>query len=174
MLTAKQRISPNRDPKILPVEACIWHYTATDSDTISLDTLTMSREAIDKYWAKIGKKGKAPDAVSAHFVITKKGCIWQLVPLSKRAVHAGGPHSKLHGKGAVNSRTIGVEVVNSGPKSPYTLEQTEAIVRLAKWLAEQIPVLADPTNHLGHSETNPKKQDPGPLFPWKELRSVLK
>ena len=52
--------------------------------------------------------------VSSHFLISKKGEIFYLVDLKKRAWHAGV--SGWKGYDDINSRSIGIEIVNSGEK----------------------------------------------------------
>jgi len=76
--------------------ACILHYTADDFKP-SLNTLTN------------------PAAMaSAHFIVDRDGSTWQLAALEDRTWHAGGRTSALHGMHDVNSRTVGIEIVNYG------------------------------------------------------------
>lgn len=50
--------------------------------------------------------------VSAHFVIEIDGTITQLVPVNRRANHAG--RSSYHGRKSCNGFSIGIEIVNPG------------------------------------------------------------
>ncbi len=56
---------------------------------------------------------------------------------------------------------------------PLTCAQAASVLALAKWLAESLPVLRDPARWVGHSDIQPGKSDPGPLFPWSSLRDVV-
>lgn len=84
--------------KWAPIEGVILHYTASKSF-----------RATTKYLAK------DDDAyASAHFNIARDGELAQLVSLDDRAWHAGGRTSKFLGRGNVNGRTIGIEMMNLG------------------------------------------------------------
>ena len=50
--------------------------------------------------------------VSSHFLVSKKGEIYYLVDLKKRAWHAG--KSYWNGLTDLNSSSIGIEIDNSG------------------------------------------------------------
>lgn len=121
------------------------------------------------------------EGVSAHYLVPAhpplkdgKPVVWQLVPESQRAWHAGV--SEWQGTTELNAASIGIENVNAGPIDtpqgrtwqPYPPEQVDAIIRLAKDIVTryQIP----PTRVVGHSDIAPqRKTDPGPAFPWKQL-----
>lgn len=71
--------------------------------------------------------------VSAHYLITKTGHIYQLVDESKRAWHAG--ESSFMNRPDVNDFTIGIELENLGTgNDPYPIEQQNALV----WLLSDI------------------------------------
>lgn len=55
---------------------------------------------------------KTSPRVSVHFVIERDGTITQLVPLNRRAAHAGKSH--YEGREDCNGFSIGVEIVNPG------------------------------------------------------------
>ncbi|WP_233713088.1 N-acetylmuramoyl-L-alanine amidase [Amaricoccus solimangrovi] len=107
--------------------------------------------------------------VSAHYVVTERGGLWRLVPEEARAWHAGAG-----AWGAVldvNSRSIGIELVNPGPLAglpPFPEPQMAALEELldgvmARW---GIP----PARVIGHSDMAPgRKADPGPKFDWRRL-----
>lgn len=98
-LAADRYYSGNRPHYVKPVEAVIYHYTVSKRDLGTRHVLT---EDDDRF-------------VSVHFLIERTGHTWQMIPLDERGAHAGGKTSKLFGKGNVNSRTWGIEVVNLGP-----------------------------------------------------------
>lgn len=103
--------------------------------------------------------------VSAHYLIDESGNILQLVDENKRAWHAG--KSWWQGRDDVNSRSIGIEIANK-PPNPFTQAQILSTITLCRDLIERYHIPAQ--NIVGHSDIAPgRKQDPGPLFPWKTL-----
>lgn len=103
--------------------------------------------------------------VSAHWLIDENGRTEQLVCETRRAWHAG--QGAWHGRDDVNSRSIGIEIVNPGD-CPFTSAQMKALETLlaqimARW---QIP----PHAVIAHSDLAPgRKTDPGPRFDWEAL-----
>lgn len=134
----------------------ILHYTALPDDK-SITVLTQQ-------------------AVSAHYLVNNTGDneIYQLVDENKRAYHAGV--SSWRSDKNLNDTSIGIEIVNAGfPNgtgqrifAPFSDDQVKKVAALAKDIITryQIP----PTNVLAHADIAPtRKQDPGPMFPWKKL-----
>lgn len=111
----------------------------------------------------------AGSEVSAHYVVLEDGNIVQCVRESERAWHAGT--SCWAGETHINSRSIGVEIVNRGHDLGYTdfpLRQIAAVIALCKG----IMLRRDIPKHrvLGHSDVAPsRKKDPGEKFPWRLL-----
>lgn len=107
--------------------------------------------------------------VSAHYLIEEDGRIFQLVPDDRRAWHAGA--SFWAGDRDINSRSIGIELVNPGHEfgyRPFPDAQMRALTALAGSL---VRAHAIPARHvLGHSDIAPaRKQDPGEKFDWRAL-----
>lgn len=133
----------------------ILHYTATDLEN-SLRLLTQEQ-------------------VSAHYLINDyPATVYQLVDENRRAWHAG--NSFWQGRSWLNSSSIGIEMVNLGyietdkgrQYQAWSPAQIDQLVVLLKQLKEQHHIKADAI--IGHNEIAPqRKQDPGPLFPWKRL-----
>jgi len=135
----------------------ILHYTALD-DSRSLTALTQKD-------------------VSAHYLVNNTGDneIYQLVDENKRAYHAG--ISGWRSDKNLNDNSIGIEIVNTGYTAdatgkktfvPYSEEQIKKVAALVKDIVQRYNIPA--TNVLAHSDVAPtRKQDPGPLFPWKRL-----
>ncbi|WP_233863544.1 N-acetylmuramoyl-L-alanine amidase [Paraburkholderia adhaesiva] len=121
------------------------------------------------------------EAVSSHYLVSDnppvengKPVVWQLVPESQRAWHAGA--SEWQGATELNAASIGIENVNLGPRDtpqgrvwqPWPPAQVDVITRLAKDIVVRYGIL--PTRVVGHSDIAPQRKiDPGPLFPWKQL-----
>lgn len=116
-------------------------------------------------------------AVSAHYLVNNIGDneIYQLVDENKRAYHAGV--SAWRNDKNLNDTSIGIEIVNTGYTAdaagkrvfvPFDEAQVKKVAALVKDIATRYQIPA--TNILAHSDIAPtRKQDPGPLFPWKML-----
>jgi N-acetylmuramoyl-L-alanine amidase len=114
-----------------------------------------------------------PDAqVSAHYVIDEDGTVIRMVDEAMRAWHAGV--SAWRGVDDVNSRSIGIELVNPGHEFGYRdfpAAQIEALIALARDILARHPIPA--ANVVGHSDVAPvRKMDPGERFPWRALAAA--
>lgn len=140
-----QRPSPNYNVRKTPIDMIVLHYTGMSSLPEVLDKLT------DK-----------SSELSAHFVVDVDGRIFQLVAENDRAWHAGV--SNWQGQRDVNSRSIGIEIMNNG-QTPFTPEQMASVLSICKTMMAKHNI---PAHHIvGHSDVAPgRKIDPGPLFPW--------
>jgi N-acetylmuramoyl-L-alanine amidase len=103
--------------------------------------------------------------VSAHYLIDKDGTVHAMVPEERRAWHAGAG-----GWGTVrdvNSRSLGIELVNPGDV-PFAAAQMDALEAL---LADLVARWAIPPERvIGHACMAPdRKTDPGPRFDWRRL-----
>ena len=150
----RQRPSPNHGPRPdgTPIDMLVLHYTG----------MTSAREALDRLCDADAK-------VSSHYVIEEDGMVWRLVDESQRAWHAGV--SYWRGQRDVNSRSIGIEIVNPGHEwgyRPFPDEQIAAVIELCQGILSRWPI---PQNRIvAHSDIAPeRKEDPGELFPWKRL-----
>lgn len=118
--------------------------------------------------------------VSCHYFVFEDGRIWQMVPESRRAWHAG--RGSWHGETDMNSRSIGIEIANAGhdlsktPPNPgeypdFPERQIEAVIALAKDIAARWKIAPD--RILAHSDIAPgRKVDPGEKFPWARLAAA--
>ena len=103
--------------------------------------------------------------VSAHYMIAPSGQVWQLVAEDQRAWHAGA--GAWRGCDDINSRAIGIELVNTGahPFPDPQMRQLEALLAqvMARWAIAADRIIA-------HSDMAPdRKEDPGPRFDWRRL-----
>lgn len=107
--------------------------------------------------------------VSCHYLIYEDGRIVQMVGEDKRAWHAGV--STWLGHEDINSRSIGIEIVNQGHDHGYPDfpdVQVKAVIALCKDILVRQEIA--PRNVVGHSDIAPgRKQDPGEKFPWAQL-----
>lgn len=143
------------------VRFLVIHYTAEDFHN-ALNTLT-------------------DEHVSAHYLIPSRPPIeegkpvaWQLVPESLRAWHAGA--SGWRGRTNLNDTSVGIELENRGYSAhllgkkfyPYPPAQIDLLASLSEQIIARYQI--EPRNVVGHSDIAPqRKDDPGPLFPWKAL-----
>nr|WP_256515220.1 N-acetylmuramoyl-L-alanine amidase [Alsobacter ponti] len=107
--------------------------------------------------------------VSSHYLVLEDGRIFQLVPESARAWHAGV--SNWAGDTDLNSASIGIEIVNPGHDGGYP-DFPEAQVAATSALCADIAARwgIPPQRVLAHSDIAPRrKADPGEKFPWRRL-----
>jgi N-acetylmuramoyl-L-alanine amidase len=134
----------------------VLHYTVSDRPS-SIKILTQQQ-------------------VSAHYLLTDdtRPTIYNLVDESAAAWHAGNSSWKNFTQ--LNNSSIGIEIVNQGWKdtpngrvyAPFPQYQIDALIPLVRDIVTRNHIA--PENVLGHSDIAPlRKQDPGPMFPWKQL-----
>jgi N-acetylmuramoyl-L-alanine amidase len=151
----RERPSPNHGPRRAAVDMMIIHYTGMDSAAAALDRLC-----------------DRASEVSAHYMIDEDGMIWRLVAEDRRAWHAG--RSFWAGETDINSRSIGIELVNPGHEHgyrPFPDAQMTALEQLARAILTRHPIRSHLV--LGHADVAPgRKQDPGELFDWPRLAAA--
>ncbi|HLV80909.1 MAG TPA: N-acetylmuramoyl-L-alanine amidase [Chthonomonadaceae bacterium] len=77
--------------------------------------------------------------VSAHFVVGKNGQVVQMVPVERRAWHAGP--STLDGVSHVNDYSVGIEMVNlNDGKDPYPHAQLLAVAGIIRYLRSRYTI----------------------------------
>ncbi len=109
-------------------------------------------------------------AVSAHFLVRRRGELVQYVATSERAWHAG--KSAFSGRENCNDFSIGIELEGTDER-PYTQQQYRRLVMLSALLLRAFPDIT-PARIVGHSDIAPgRKTDPGPSFDWRRYRRAL-
>jgi N-acetylmuramoyl-L-alanine amidase len=107
--------------------------------------------------------------VSCHYFVAEDGEIVQMVSEARRAWHAG--RGNWEGLDDINSRSIGIEIVNPGHEWGYRVfppVQMKAVRALCRDIVLRHAIL--PQHVLGHSDIAPlRKTDPGELFDWGSL-----
>jgi N-acetylmuramoyl-L-alanine amidase len=110
--------------------------------------------------------------VSSHYLVYEDGRILQLVPEARRAQHAGV--SSWEGETDINSRSVGIEIVNPGHDLGYPDfpdRQIDVVIALCRDILRRRPMRADRV--VAHSDVAPsRKQDPGEKFPWARLHAA--
>ena len=154
MLDIIERPSPNWNERVggHPPDMVILHYTGMASGDVAIARLC------------------DPVAqVSSHYVIDRGGVILRLVADNHRAWHAGV--SSWHGATDINSRSIGIELVNPGHAHGYIEFAEPQMVALLRLLADiSTRHHIAPERVLAHSDIAPgRKCDPGERFDWERL-----
>jgi N-acetylmuramoyl-L-alanine amidase len=151
---ARVRPSPNFGPRRdgLHPEIILLHYTGMATGPAAEDRLC-----------------DPSSEVSSHYLVYEDGDLVQMVPEAGRAWHAG--QSVWRGETDINSRSIGIEIVNPGHALGYRKfprRQVAAVIDLCRGIAGRWGIA--PEAVLGHSDVAPgRKVDPGELFPWATL-----
>lgn len=154
------------DPSIIVV-----HHTGIN--TLKGSWATFNRETINSMRKKVSKAGSVN--VSIHFLVSRDGHIFQLMPLNLMARHVIG----------LNRKSIGIENVGSD-KRPLTRAQLNANARLIRYLKKRKPKLKylighheyrDFENSMFFEEKDSKyrtiKSDPGKNF-MRQIRYRVK
>ncbi|MEL6955459.1 MAG: N-acetylmuramoyl-L-alanine amidase [Pseudomonadota bacterium] len=149
--------SPNFNERKHPLDMLVLHYTGMETGAAAEARL------------------KDPSAeVSAHYLVREDGVIVQMVAQDSRAWHAGV--AAWQGESDLNSRSIGIEIVNGGHDfpladgslPPYPDVQIAAVISLCKAILARHNICQ--TRVVGHSDIAPdRKADPGEHFPWQKL-----
>ncbi|MEE9387909.1 MAG: N-acetylmuramoyl-L-alanine amidase [Paracoccaceae bacterium] len=126
----------------------VLHYTAMATAPAALDRLCDPERE-----------------VSAHYLISERGHIIQLVAEEFRAWHAGaGAWGNCKD---VNSQSIGIELANDGI-TPFSAAQMDALEHILAGIMERWSIPAERV--IGHSDMAPaRKSDPGMRFDWRRL-----
>ena len=165
----RQLLSPNCDarPEGAQVEVIVLHGISLPAGQFGGDAvirLFLNQLDVNAHPSFFPLKGLK---VSAHFLIRRDGEIFQFVPVTMRAWHAG--ISSCLGRAAVNDFSIGVELEGTDT-NPYEEAQYRSLARLNQSLIREFPAVT--ADHLfGHSDIAPdRKSDPGPCFDWARCR----
>jgi len=155
--SASVRFSPNTGERVGggPVDILLLHYTEMESGKIAENWLCDPQSE-----------------VSCHYIVHEDGCVVQMVPEALRAWHAG--RSCWKGETDINSRSIGIEIVNGGHEyglPAFPDMQIEAVIALSRDILARNAI--PPERVLAHSDVAPgRKRDPGELFPWGRLAAA--
>ncbi|MDC0711533.1 N-acetylmuramoyl-L-alanine amidase [Stigmatella sp. ncwal1] len=139
-----------------------------------IDTIVLHHTASNNGAGDLAHMRNPASEVSAHYMVDRDGKIYQLVNDSKRAWHAG--KSELHGVPTdVNSRSIGIEIVNDGSgKTAFTEAQYKSLTQLVGYLKQEHGV---PMNNIvGHKDVavpKGRKNDPASNFDWNRVRAGI-
>ena len=140
-----------------------------DRGDAAIDMLVLHYTGMKTAQAALGRLCDPASKVSAHYTVDEDGTVYAHVPEARRAWHAG--ISFWAGETDVNSRSIGIELVNPGHEYGYRDfpdAQIEALITLCNGILLRRPIPS--ARVLGHSDVAPaRKEDPGERFPWERL-----
>jgi N-acetylmuramoyl-L-alanine amidase len=150
----EDRPSPNFGPRrdgAVP-DMVVLHYTGMDTAEGAIERLA-----------------DPASEVSAHYLVDLDGRVVRLVAEEMRAWHAGA--AWWGGVADVNSRSIGIEIVNCGHElgyPPFPEPQMAALEALLAGILTRHAIL--PQRVVGHACVAPqRKRDPGEKFDWRRL-----
>jgi N-acetylmuramoyl-L-alanine amidase len=153
-LPLKKRTSPNFNGRAEGslVDILVIHYTGMQDASSAINRLCDRQSR-----------------VGVHYLILENGLVLDLVEEDKRAWHAG--EASWWGIKDINSRSIGIELINPGHEHGYQKfpePQMKALIKLAKGILFRHPI--EQRNIVGHADIAPRRRkDPGELFPWERL-----
>ena len=125
------------------VDRIILHHTGDDAASKTYSTLVKRKLAV-------------------HYIVDRDGTIYYAVDERKMAFHAKG----------WNTRSIGIEIVNTGYSDmEYTEAQYSSIRNLVNDIAKRWPsISADDEQIIGHYQASKVgKWDPSPNFNWAKI-----
>lgn len=146
MIILKKNTSPNYSRRTLPIDTIIVHHT----EGAMPGCLNWLCDPASK--------------VSAHYLITQNGLIYQLVDDSRKAWHAGVSSHDYNRNNIVtadeytiNARSVGIELESE--RGEYTVKQLNVLQTLVLSLMWKHKIKVQ--NVLGHKEVSPgRKTDP--------------
>lgn len=168
----EEHLNYNERPGGIKIDTILIHYTVSD---------------YAKSYYLLGHSNGGRPGPSVHYMINADGRIDSLVDDSKVAWHAG--KSSWNGEKSVNSRSIGIELINPGSgeqgcfpvgkekklssndciKNSFPDKQIEVLIQLISCLRDEHKMITE-HNIIGHSDVAPgRKIDPGVEFPWNKL-----
>ena len=132
----------------------------------AIDMLVLHYTGMPTAEAALTRLCDPKSGVSCHWLIDEDGTIYRLVNEANRAWHAG--IAFWADETDINSRSIGIELVNPGHEFGYRefpTAQMEALADLASGIITRHPI--PKFRVLGHADVAPdRKRDPGELFDW--------
>ena len=106
--------------------------------------------------------------LSAHYLIGLKGEVWQLVPETHKAWHAGESTLPHDGRTGVNAFSIGIELVGA-ESLPPTAEQYDSLISLCTQIIRRHPISAI----YGHLHIAPQRKSDPWNFDWPRFSDLL-
>ena len=166
----------------LPYESRLERRALKSIDLVVIHCTELPDMAMTREFGERVRYEKSQTGNSGHYYIDFDGTVHRFVADDRVAQHTYG----------YNPRSIGIEIMNVGRyphwgdsrhqafTAPYTKAQIDALLALLRHLRADIPSLRFIAGHedldrrLEPATDDPKillprRQDPGPLFPWDEV-----
>lgn len=166
----------------LPYESRLARRALDGIDLVVIHCTELPDMAMTREFGERIRYDQSQTGNSGHYYIDFDGTIHRFVADTRVAQHTWG----------YNPRSIGIEIMNVGRyphwgdsrhqafTEPYTPQQIDALLALLRGLRIEIPSLR---YIAGHEDLDrrlepatddptillPRRQDPGPLFPWDEV-----
>ena len=169
--SAAWRTSPNQDlrPTDLSPDLVVIHhislppggFVGRSSTQFIVDFFQNKLDSsLHPYFEEI-----ADQKVSSHFLISRRGEVYQFVSTENKAWHAGV--SSFLGREKCNDFSIGIELEGDS-EHPFEDIQYSALAKLSAQLSAIYPNL----QFAGHSDIAPgRKTDPGIQFSWQKFQT---
>jgi AmpD protein len=169
--SAHWRKSPNQDrrPEGVDLDLAVIHHISLppsgfaerDCTSFVVDFFQNKLDSsLHPYFEEI-----ADQKVSSHFLISRRGEIYQFVSTQNKAWHAG--LSSFLGREKCNDFSIGIELEGDGDH-PFEDIQYSTLAKLSAQLNATYPNL----QFAGHSDIAPgRKTDPGIQFSWQQFQA---
>jgi N-acetyl-anhydromuramyl-L-alanine amidase AmpD len=162
-----------------PLRVLIKHSpnkTASNRTRATIDAIVI-HDTEGRFIGSIRVLQRASTRGSAHFVVSRRGQVVQLVPVSDVAWHAGNAWWNLH--------SIGIEHEGWAGRHAYTEKEYRASAQLVAYLAHRWSVPLDRRHIIGHAEVpdpyHPGRfggfshhTDPGPYWNWAHYMSLVR
>jgi N-acetylmuramoyl-L-alanine amidase len=136
---------------------------------VAPDLVVLHYTGMDTADAAIARLTDPSSEVSAHYLVDIDGAVMRLVTEEMRAWHAGA--SSWGGARDINSRSIGIEIVNPGSElgfPPFPEPQMRVLEALLTDILARHEIV--PERVVGHACVAPgRKRDPGEKFDWRRL-----
>lgn len=169
--SAAWRLSPNQDARpvgLTPDLMVIHHISLPPGGFVDRSATQFIVDffqnkldsSVHPYFEEI-----ADQKVSSHFLISRRGEVFQFVSTQNKAWHAG--LSSFLGREKCNDFSIGVELEGDG-HHPFEEIQYAVLAKLSTQLMSVFPNL----QFAGHSDIAPgRKTDPGTQFNWQKFQA---
>ena len=143
VVTSRRSPNCNERPSGVLIDTIVLHSTASKS----------CQQDVEWLCTPLSK-------ASAHVIIDRDGTIYDLVPVSRRAWHAG--KSEFHGRPDVNDFSIGIELANDNAGEAYPDAQLGAAAALCAAYIREWPAITPEriTSHAAIALPQGRKSDP--------------
>ena len=150
--------------KFLWVDSPNFNHRAAGME---IDTLILHHTAGPNLSGTVSWFSSKQSQASSHYVVGKDGSVVQMVNTNNRAWHAGVALDAF-GRKDINSRSVGIEIVNVGDGyDAYPEAQLQVLEHLIAVIMQRYPIKMI-ASHEYIAEPQGRKDDPI-NFPWRRM-----